>query len=319
MATEVLQVVETSASLFILFIAYEEADIASAVGHVYASAGKREKGVVPKQVLETNDTLRKLWASPSGALWVASADGNVGTTAQVPWTAPIKGVTYTTMGNSPRWSSTALPKVKATGLKPNVTALWGTADSDVYAGTYGGHIYRWDGTAWTQGFEGPGKGKGTIRAFGGASNDVYAVASQSTILHFDGRVWQRLRAPEPPNGHEGFTGVTRTPQGEILISGSGEEGRLLHGSASGGLEEFGRYPIQLIDMAPLADRVLFATGDGVAELLGRDVKMIKSTFKTATMGPGIDRTFFIEPAQKVPSYVEYNPKIESAPWWRVTF
>jgi hypothetical protein len=49
-------------------------------------------------------------------------------------------------------------------------------------------------------------------------------------------------------------------------------------------------------MAPLADRILFATGDGAAELIGRDVKMIKSHFKTATMSAGRGRVFFIEPA-----------------------
>ena len=319
MPTEVLQVVETKKSLFILFIAYEEADIAGAVGHVYSDSGKRDKGAVPPQVLDTNDTLRVMWASAKGAVWVGSADGNVGTTSSVRWPAPAKGTRYTTLSGS-EWAVTALPRVKATGLRPNITALWGTGDSDVYAGTYGGHIYRWDGETWAQVYEGPGSGANTIRAFGGSPKDVYAVGLQSTILHFDGREWRRLRAPEPTNGdHEGFTGVLRLPDGETLISGSGDEGRLIVGSAAGGFDEFGGSPLQLIDMAAMGERVLFATGDGVAELTGRDVKMIKSTFKTATMNSGINRIFFIEPAQNTPSFIEYNPKIDAAPWWRFTF
>jgi hypothetical protein len=315
---EVLEVVETE-GLYLLRIDYEEGDIASAIGHVFWSNGLRQQGEVLTQVLATNDTLRTMWAAPSGSLWVASSNGSVGTTAMVRWPPPTSGADYLTLGPSPSWSVTDLPRVRATRLPPNVTALWGTADSDVYAGTYGGHIYRWDGTAWLQVFEGPGAGNGTIQAFGGAPNDVYAVGKEGTILHFDGRAWRRLRVPDPPNGHELFTGVLRAPDGDVLISSSGDRGRLLHGSVSGGLAEFGRYSIHLIDMAPLGDRVLFATGDGAAELIGRDVKMIKSNFRTASMSPGKRRVFFIEPAQEQPRFVEFDPAKADAPWWRMTY
>ena len=96
------------------------------------------KKVEPVQVLATNDTLRTMWASPQGSLWVASASGSVGTTAEVSWPSPTSGADYKTMGPSPEWHVTDLPRVKISGLRPNVTALWGTSDSDVYAGTYGG-------------------------------------------------------------------------------------------------------------------------------------------------------------------------------------
>jgi hypothetical protein len=315
---EILQVVETE-GLYILRIDYDEGDIASAIGHVFWSNGKRQQGEVLTQVLATNDTLRSLWAAPSGSLWVASSNGSVGTTAQVAWPAPASGADFLTLGPSPKWSVTDLPRVRATGLPPNVTALWGTGDSDVYAGTYGGHIYRWDGTAWGQVFEGPGRGGGTIRAFGGAPNDVYAVGKEDTALHFDGAAWRPLRVPGAPNGHELLTGVLRMPDGAVLISGSGDSGRLLLGSASGGLEEFGRYRVRLIDMAPLGDRILFASGDGAAELIDRDVKMIKSNFKTATMSAGKGRVFFIEPAQEQPRFAEYDPSKPDAPWWRMAY
>lgn len=319
MATEALQVVETAASVFVLFIAYEEGDIAGAVGHVYKTAGDRRKGENPEQVLSTNDTLRVMWAAPGGALWIGSADGNVGTTAAVDWQVPGGSVRYEAMGSSPPWSVTALPRVRQSGLRPNVTALWGTGEADVYAGTYGGHVYRWDGASWTQSFEGPGEGNGTIRALGGGPDNVYAVGAQATLLHFDGRTWRRLQVPGPPNGHETFTGVAALPTGDVLIAGSGDDGRLLSGAAEGGLQEFGRYPLPLIDMAPIDGRILFATGDGVAELIGREIQTIKSTFKTATMGVGIGRLFFVEPAQQVPCFIEYRPGVEDAPWWRTTF
>lgn len=317
--SEILKVVEVDGAIYFLSIDYEESGIADAIGHVHKTDGSREEGEVPVQVLATNDTLRAMWASPQGSLWVASANGSVGTTAQVRWPLPTSGADYKTMGSSPPWQVTDLPRVKASGLRPNVTALWGTSDSDVYAGAYGGHIYRWDGSLWTQSFEGPGEGRGTIRAFGGAAKDVWAVGKQATILHFDGRAWRRVAVPGPPNGSELFTGVLLMPAGDVLISGSGDEGRLLNGSAAGGLAEFGRFQIELIDMAALGERILFCSGDGVAELLGRRVEMIKSTFSTQTMSAGDGRLFFIEPEQEYPGFVEYDPRQGDDAWWRMEF
>ncbi len=312
---EILQVVQTE-GLYLLRIDYDEGDIASAIGHVFWTSGTRQAGELPPQVLATNEPLRTLWASPAGSLWVASANGSVGTTAPVHWPPPVSGASYLTLGLTPAWSATDLPRVRATHLPPNVTALWGTSDVDVYAGTYGGHIYRWDGTHWSQVFDGPGRGQGTIQAFGGTVNDVYAVGKEDTLLHFDGTGWRPLLAPSPPNGHELLTGVLRLPDGQVLISASGDVGRLLHGSAAGGFAEFGRYPIHLIGMAPLGERILFVTGDGVAELIDRHVTMIKPGFKTASISPGRGRVFVIEAAQEQPRFAEYDPSHVDAPWWR---
>jgi hypothetical protein len=99
---------------------------------------------------------------------------------------------------------------------------------------------------------------------------------------------------------------------------SADEGRLLHGS-SAGFTEFTRGDKELIAMAPLGDRLLFATGDGVAELIGRDIKMIKSTFSTVGMSPGNGRLFFLEPVPAKPSFIEYNPQRADAPWWRMQY
>jgi len=209
--------------------------------------------------------------------------------------------------------------VRQTKLPPNVTAIWGTSDEDVHVGTYGGHIYHWDGVTWSQVYEGPGEGNETIRALGGSSQkDVFAGAAGSTLLHFDGTAWTRLQLPGAPNGHETVTGIAAKKPGEVVISASGDQGRLLHGSASA-LAELGRYPLQLIDMAALGDRLLFATGDGVAELSGRNVAMIKSNFRTATLSAGIGRLFIIEPAPESPRFAEYDPRNADAPWWRYTF
>jgi hypothetical protein len=319
MKSEILQVVESTVTTFALFIEYEEGDIASAIGNVYAVSGDRDSDAAPVQLLATNDTLRLLWLSPQGSLWVASADGNVGTTASVKWPAPGRGFNYVTQGNSPAWTATALPLTHNDGLPPNITALWGTGDDDVFAGTYGGHIYHWNGQQWSQTYQGPGDGNRTITAIGGPhSNDVFALGEQGALLHFNGKTWRSLPLPGAPNGNEGFTGVHPLADGTVVISAAGDEGRLLHGTASA-LTELGRYPIELIGMAALGDRLLFATGDGVAELIGRDVKMIKSSFETTTVSAGLDKLFFIEPAQEFAGYVEYKPAETEAPWWGFEF
>ncbi|MBN9165431.1 MAG: hypothetical protein J0I07_31015 [Myxococcales bacterium] len=295
---EILQAVEVGGAVYFLRVDPEEGDDAGAPGHVFKLKNTRKDGEVPVQVLASNDTLRTLWASPSGALWVASADGSVGTTAKVAWQAPADGTEYRAIGRAPKWSVTALPPSDSDRLPPNVTALWGTGDDDVYAGTDIGDIYRWDGRSWTQAQRGADLGEPTIRAFGGAAGDVFALGTDSTLLHFDGQSWRKLTPPGKRNGSETFTGLVRRPDGEVLIAGAGDKGRLLVGTAAA-LTELGRYPIELIDMAPLGDRILFATGNGVAELVGRKVKMIRETFETATMSAGTGRVFFFEPAPEL--------------------
>lgn len=78
--------------------------------------------------------------------------------------------------------------------------------------------------------------------------------------------------------------------------------------------------VALIDMAPLGDRPLFATGDGVAELFGRDVRLIRDTFSTASMSAGRGRVFFIEPAQEVPNYIVHDPRQDGDDaWWGMDY
>ncbi|RTL30421.1 MAG: hypothetical protein EKK47_10890 [Burkholderiales bacterium] len=320
MRSEVLKVVEAADALYYMTTDYEEGDIGHGIGCVYRTSGKRTEGEVPVRALLANETLSSLWVSPQGHLWVASANGHVATTARLPWSAAGSGdgAGYDN-GPGMKWVVTSLPRVQATGLPPNITVLWGTSDQHVFAGTYGGHIYQWDGQTWRQTYTGAGKGQGTISALGGpGSNDVFAGGQGTTLLHFDGSTWQPVALPGASNGRETFRGIITLPTGEVMISGNGSQGRLLHGTAKG-LTELGRYDIALISMAQLDDRILFATGDGCAELIGRDVQMIKDSFQTVDVLPGRGRVFYIEPDQPYPGFVEYDPKEGDDAWWGMEY
>lgn len=319
---EVMDVVEADGKRYILMIRYDEDMSADALGHVYLVPRERERATEEiTQVLATSDTLRAIWASPSGALWVASDYGNVGTTASVHWRVPPAGAQYKTLGPSPAWSATELPAVRGSGLPPSISVLWGTGDDDVYAAANGGHIYHWNGQEWRQVFDGADSGNARIHAFGGTAPDnIFAVGARHTILHFDGRQWRTLAAPSVTNENEGFTGVHCLPNGDAFISSAvrGGEGRLLFGGA-GGFSEFTRCGVQLIGMAALGERILFAIGDGIAELFGRDVRVIKDNFKSNTITSGMGRILVTEPAQKTPAYIEYDPQRTEVQWFRFKF
>jgi hypothetical protein len=312
---EIQAVVETEPTVWFLELSYKEGDIGHAVGSVYSEPAQWLAGVVPSQVLATNDSLSTLWASTSGAIWVASMSGHVATTASVNWPT-AKNILYRSNDPLAPWTVTALPPVRATGIPPNITALWGIDDKHVFVGTYSGHIYFWNDVQWIQVYEGPGEGQGTIKAFAGIRADnVFAVGQNGTLLHFNGSVWRQISVVGDANGRENFTGIHAFPNGEFIISANGSQGRLLHGSSTG-LIELMRSSIQLIDLVAIGERIIMATGDGVAELFGKDIKMVKSNFLTASAWSGRGRAFFIEPAQTKPSFVEHDPRSDIRPWWR---
>jgi hypothetical protein len=318
--SDVLVAVRVEEKLYLLYINYEEeADIANAIGDVYVIPATQAVGSVPQRLLATNDTLRCMWASPQGSVWVGSADGTVGTTAQVTWPASTRGIDYLTENASAPWTATDLPRLRPKRLEPNITALWGTADDDVYAGTYGGHIYHWDGAVWTQVYEGPGRGERSIRAFAGTREDVYAIGAMQTLLHFDGTRWQALSVPEPVTDAENLTGICAIEGRGMLISTSGRIKRLLEGTAAGGFTEFGRYEIPLMGMARMQGRILFAAKHGAAELIGRDIQMIRTTFDAVSIWPGDDRVYFIPPDQPPTAFIQYVPAEVQRPWTQVSF
>ena len=319
MQKEINQVVDTADGLVFMGLSYPPEDIGAAVGSLYRLAPGSKAGDPAVPILNTNDALRVLWASPAGQLWVGSADGHVATTAATGWAAPAGDLDYEVMNGGPAWTVSTLPRDSVKGLVPNITAIWGSGDSDVHVGTRGGHLYHWNGQAWTQTRAGDGSADQTIRTIRGhAGDDVYAVGAVDTLLHFDGGQWRNLPIPGTPVAGETLGGIALLPERAVMLCAAGEGGRLLHGSAAG-FTEFGRYPLPLNDVAVLGDRLLFAVWNGVAELAGRDVQVVKDTFKTAGAFEGRGRVFFTEPAAPRMQFIVHDPANAATPWTRSKF
>jgi hypothetical protein len=143
--------------------------------------------------------------------------------------------------------------------------LWGLNDNYIFAGTYSGHIYFWNGNNWIQSYEGLGNGSGTIKSFAGIKENNIIAVGNGCILNFDGLNWETLAIGGENNGRENFTGIHAYENGDFIISGNGNKGRVLKGK-SNSLVELCHTSIQLIDLVIVQEKVLFATGDGVAEL-----------------------------------------------------
>ena len=98
-----------------------------------------------------------------------------------------------------------------------------------------------------------------------------------------------------------------------------QDGRLLHGSASGLTVLAQDRDIPLRGLAFLGDRLLFAAGErGVAELQKSTLAVIRSTFHSTFIAPGKARLFFLDASTET-CYIEYDPAHQEAPWWFVTF
>lgn len=288
------------------------------VGNVYTISNENKIGEIPELSLQTTDELSTIWCSPEGSIWVGSSNGFVATTSNFNWeNKTVK--TYKSIDKNCRWSSTELPKLISNGLPPNITVLWGLNDNYVFAGTYHGHIYLWNGFEWLQSYDASENKSGTIKSFAGISNNqVVAIGQNGCLLNFNGENWNLVNVEEKNNGRENFTGIHAYENGYFIISGNGTNGRILKGKINN-LVEICRTPIQLVDLVVLNERILFVTDAGVAELFGKEVQIIKSNFIPTKACSGINKVFFINPTFEKPNIIIHNPEPTDRPWCRNTF
>ena len=192
-ATKIEQVIAAQGrtdGLYLVKSIWFESDAVNAVGQVFRDDWAREDSDI-SYVLNTNDGLSSIWSSPGDNLWLGSGRGNIYTTAAVQFSPHrMTNLDYDSADADLNWNVTTLPDMHNFGYRPNITALWGTSDDQVFAGTFKGGIYQWDGKIWKQTFW---ETEATINRFHGTGPDnVYAVGRDGTILHFNGAQWRRL-------------------------------------------------------------------------------------------------------------------------------
>jgi hypothetical protein len=294
--------------LYMVLTSYWETDAPGAVGQVVRIPKRRGGGAVSD--LNTDNQLRNMWASPQGSLWVGSSDGNMWTTANVPWPDSAPGVDQDQSQALRPWRFTRLPDMRGLGYKPIMTAVWGTADADVHVGTFEGGMYHWDGRAWAQIY--PDVTSSINHIHGTARDDVYAVGENGVVLHYDGRAWRELPYPGDGGDTDGLTGVRALSRDEAFICG--RSGRILHGSRHG-LEVLGEFQAAFYGVAHFQNRIFLSAGDaGVWELKGNRTEVVKDNFGTVGVFECDDALYFVEPIQASPRVIEYRPSVVEGPW-----
>ncbi len=295
--------------LYVVNTSYEESDALHAVGQLWRSDWDPTGGF--NTVLNTNDTLANLWISSTDQIWVGSSRGNVWTTASVRWPAHReKDLDWSPEGSGLDWEVTTLPDHQKHGYVPNITALWGAADDSVYAGTFKGTIYHWNGHKWIENETGVDSGINGIHGTGPTT--VFAVGDRGVILHFDGKRWKRLPYPADCGEDDALTGVRMVSPGEAFISG--RQGRVLHGGPAG-FEILAETRFKFYGLARLRGRIILAAGnDGVAELKRNRVTILRDTFAAAGVFETGNTLAFVEPAQPDgPCMITYDPARDE-PW-----
>lgn len=76
------------------------------------------------------------------------------------------------------------------GTTRNLTGVWGSSPTDVFAIGGNGTILHFDGRHWTR-MSVPGE-PDLISIWGSSGRDVHAVGDRGVILHFDGQTWTAL-------------------------------------------------------------------------------------------------------------------------------
>jgi hypothetical protein len=90
--------------------------------------------------------------------------------------------------NGTAWS------VSNTGTTADLTDVWGTSLTNLYATTSTGRVMRYNGTVWSfvTGVQAPGA---LHAVWGSGTTNVYAVGDGGLVFRYNGSTWQRVRLP----------------------------------------------------------------------------------------------------------------------------
>ena len=292
---------------YALLVSYYESDPLNVAGQLIQFSADRESQLV--MALSCDDPLSSVWVSPQGSIWAASAAGTVWTTSdRVDSAAPE----HETAIGGLRWHRFELPPVPEKG-PPNVACLFGRSDDEIYAGTFQGVIYFWDGAAWRL-MEGMAKAP-LLKIHGGSGDELYAVGMHSVVLRLRRGRW--LSMPMPDGVADTICRGLRVVKGVAYICT--RSGLLLEARES--LRVLASVETRLTSVSTVEGRVLVGSAPGGAwEYREGALLPLKSNFHTIDAYDGGDRVFFIESEQKPqPRVVEYAPAETEAPWGRRSF
>lgn len=303
--------------LHVLTTVYPESDALNPGGqllcHVLGDEGETSS------VMSTSRPLAAMWRSPHKNLWLGSSDGHAWTTAKIAWpiVEPRVADDYLIEGARWTWVSMSLPEFQGPRLRPNITAIWGTSDSNVFFATASGAIYRWDGRHWS--FS-PNDGAGSLTKLHGISpTDIYAVGYEATILHWNGKEWRRIEARGLDEDITIVTGIAMQKKSEEVyaVTNRGQvlrrDGDVFVVSARSGAWFTGLVAWKGVLAASSMDGAwLYSDRNGL--------RKIKENVVATDVMVVHDDLHFIESEQPSgPAVIEYQAKRADIAWQRIVF
>jgi hypothetical protein len=298
---------------FVLTTAYPESDALNPAGQVLLhSAANGET----HSILSTGSPLAAMWRSREGDLWLGSADGSAWTTAKAIW--PTAGPLFDETGVHRTWSTTWLPPLTGGRGAPNVTAIWGASNSDVFFATASGDIYRWDGRDWRQW---AAAAASLTKLDGNVPGNAYAVGYRGTIVHWNGQDWLPLGAPELDIAITIVTGVAVLEDGSAFAVTNRGELLALHASGAVVVEKVKE--TRFMGLVTWKGGLVAASSSGAWLFKGRNLQHIKGNFAATDVQAVDERLYFIETDQPDgPACIEYfdgRDAADGSPWQRVVF
>lgn len=302
-----------SGALYVLTTVYPESDPLNAGGqllhHMLPDEG------LTRSVLSVTSPLAAMWRSPAGHLWIGSADGTAWTTAAPRWQQD--GPAFEAVAGGPIWTSTRLPRHQGTGGTPNITAVWGTSDTDVFFATVAGAVYRWNGSSWIE--SSTGANASLTKMDGGAADDAYAVGYLGTVAHWDGSRWTLLAVPELAAESTIVTGIAVLADGSVFAATNRGELLKRQGSRFAVEQKAGR--VRFTGLAAWRDGLALSSATGAWFHDAAGLRQAKDNFAATDVYAVGDRLYFIETEQpNGPACVEYFAARRSgSAWQRVVF
>ena len=313
-ADEVVRVIDIRAAggaAYLLMTVYPEGEPLAAAGRVRRVSVDRDGEA--ELMLGAGHTLTCLWTSAAGHVWAASANGRVWTTAPVAFAAgPLEAALDVQADPAVAWRQASLPVPPALGYGPNLSCLFGFGDDDVFAGTFEGFLYHFDGRTWS--ILASDRRAGGVRMHGLRRDDLYAACDGGVVLHFDGQRWRSAALPAE-GGHGTVTAVRVLPDGRVDACDTA--GRVYRGSAAAGFAAIAHTPGRpWYGMAVHDGRIVLASRDGAFQLDDADqVVPMRTTFgalDVTEVGRGL---FFVADDQdQAPAVIDFDPGVRGRPW-----